>query len=45
MIAGTPVKATVTLTLKPDAGDKHLPVDFALNREGISTGTLSAAEA
>jgi elongation factor G len=44
LIAGTTVKASVTLTLKPDAGDKHLPVDFAIDRETIAPTTLSAAE-
>jgi elongation factor G len=44
VIGGTAVKASVTLTLSPDSGDKHLPIDVVVNREAIAPTTLSAAE-
>jgi elongation factor G len=44
VIGSTPVKARVVVSLKPDAGDKHLPVDFAVNRETISPAVVAAVE-
>jgi elongation factor G len=44
IVAGTAVQAAVTLTLKPDLGDKHLPIDYAMDRETIAPTTLTALE-
>jgi elongation factor G len=44
VVGGTPVKAKVRLTLRPDASDKHLPVDFAVARETISPTVVAAVE-
>ena len=44
MIGGTAVRATVAVTLKADAGDKHLPIDYAIDRAGLSPTTANALE-
>jgi elongation factor G len=44
VLAGTAVKASVAVTIKPDAGDKHLPVDFAIDRETSAPASIAAAE-
>jgi elongation factor G len=44
MIGGTAVKASVVLTLKSDPGDKHLPIDYSIDRETIPSPTLTALE-
>jgi elongation factor G len=44
VIGATPVKASVQVTLRPDPGDKHLPVDVAVDREGVTATVVAAAE-
>jgi elongation factor G len=44
VIGGTAVKATVTLTLKPDAGDKHLPIDYAMDADAVAPTARAALE-
>ncbi|HEY1380479.1 MAG TPA: elongation factor G [Gemmataceae bacterium] len=44
VIGGTAVKAAVTLTLKPDATEKHLPIDYAIDRDTLAPATAAALE-
>ncbi len=44
VLGGTSVKATVVLSLTPDAGDKHLPVDYAIDRAALNPATASALD-
>lgn len=44
VLGATPVKARVVVSLKPDAGDKHLPIDVAVNRETVSPAAIAAVE-
>jgi elongation factor G len=44
VIGGTAVKATVALTLRPDHGDKHLPIDYSIDRDAFAPTTLMALE-
>jgi elongation factor G len=44
VIGGTAVKATVAVTLEADAGDKHLPIDFTIDRSAVSPTLVTALE-
>jgi elongation factor G len=44
VIGGTATRAKVTLTLKPDAGDKHLPIDYAIDRATVNPTIAAALE-
>jgi elongation factor G len=44
VVGGTPVRATVALMLRPDATDKHLPVDFAFDTLTFAPPVIAAIE-
>src|SRR4051794_16366703 len=44
VIGGTAVRAAARLTLRPDAGDKPLPIDYAADRESFAPGVVAALE-
>jgi elongation factor G len=43
-IGSTPVSANVVLVVRPDPGDKQIPIDYDLDRSQYAPATLSALE-
>lgn len=44
VIGGVPVRARVSLSLRPDKGEKQLPIDFAIDRSTFAPTVIAALE-